>query len=689
MIKLKKDGQYFDIEPGEVLPIEWVSTVFNDDSEIKGSISKPVMAPFTPRNNMLLKNAQLIENRSSRYATTVYIEVFGSTWKQAQLNFDVTPDGYEMDCLIDNAEFAKLIKEKTLPQVFLLNDNGTLSDFVYDRLGEGSLDVLANMLDRASNPGKGSCVFFSQKNDALFGSFDGDDNSLPYDKNYRINVYNNEADYLSAVLTPSGRRSLFFNPSYYLRWVIRQVCRFLGFEATGDFFTDDATLSLVIDNTGMIDGDTLFSRGGGNIAPARHLPNIKIADFFKIIRSSFKLAMYFDGNERKAYFNYAPAIVASPDAVDISGYTEKGLTIQSYVPTGYTLEQKADNDDALFKTFEYVKNYFIGDMTDPQPLSSFVGTTFMTDVNEPRPVDGGVWRVPRKRQTGNLYCPAAKGTEAYNEQGYTKNEFEFRILNYRGRRMDSNYRLFYYASSDGLEINGQEEPGALSCWLGGTDGLINRFIKPWLLYYLRTEQVELTAHLPANLLLQLSPLKKIVWRTPTRALMPALIHQVEFEQSSYDPERISARIQVYPIYNQAAVDVKEFTRVQPGEIENPGKIYVKFRMVTDSEEYKYPDKPYKILLSRYQSGYLDFFSDEACTKPKTVANLPVNMRYSYRGKNPRNYVYAPFTVIANGSSHKIVQDIGISQTIYYKSSSDYWAKGYDLDPAGGPDYIVK
>jgi len=682
MIRLKKDGKYFDIAPGEKITTEWVSTVFNDDAEFNGSYTYPVHAPFTPNNNGLLNNAHLIENRSARLGTTATIEIFGSDWKQVKLTYDITPDGYDLYCLIDNAEFAKLIKEKMLPEVFVNYSAGVFSSFIYDTLSSSRSETITTMLSRAANPGTGSCVFFHQKNISLFGSYDGE-GALPYNPAYILNHYTENADFQQYITAPDSRKQAFYNPSYYLVWVIKKLCAYLGFEATGDFMTDEAIKTLVIDNTGFLDLADVFAADGCKLAPARHLPKIKIADFIKILRSSFKLAIYFDGNERKAYFNYAPRIIHGGEAVDISGYTQKGINIQSYVPTGYQLEQAIDDDDELYKTFEYVKSYFIGSDEDPKPMNTFIGTTFMTDLVDDRPLYGSKWRVPRKKQVGNVYAVAASGTEAYNETGYAKNAFSFRVLNYMGVRYDSKFNPYYYATGDGRNSDGTEHPTALSLWLGGTNGLINRFVKEWLVYYLRTEDVEITAHLPAALLLKISPLKRLLWTTHTRALIPALINQVSFEQSNIHAGRISAKIKVRPIYNQAATDLKAFTDVKPGEIENEGKIYVKFEFTERSREEAY----FGIVTAIYYNGFLNFYSDEACTKPRNVTNLPVTMIVHYRGKNVRNYADDLFVVYASGTRHQISQSQGIDQCWQYSSSKDYWTKSYEL--LAGADYIVK
>jgi hypothetical protein len=391
MIRIKKDGRYFDLAPGEKVTTEWISTLFNDDTDFQGGFTRSVKAPFTANNNKLLKNAYIIENRTARYATTAMLEVFGQDWKQCKLSFAVTPDGYDLACMIDNGEFAKLIKEKTLPQVFINFKDGKEESFVFDEIAGSVQGAIDQLVYRAAHPGEGSCVFFPQKNDSLFGSIE---EAQHFDNNYMINYFNADQAFKDYVNYQPNNNIAFYNPSYYLHWVIRQLCTWLGFEATGDFFTDPATKTLVVDNTGFYSMQSIFSDLGCRIAPARHLPKIKIGDFLKTIRATFKVVIYFDGGERNAYFNYAPAIINGRDAVDISGYTEPRPNIKTYVPAGYTLIQPVDDNDELFKNFEYIQSFYIGDQEDPKKLESFTGTSFMTDVSEPRPSYGTTWRVP-------------------------------------------------------------------------------------------------------------------------------------------------------------------------------------------------------------------------------------------------------------------------------------------------------
>jgi hypothetical protein len=681
MIRIKKDGRYFDLADGEKITTEWISTLFNDEADFQGGYTQSFSAPFTANNNKLLNNAYMIENRSARYKTTGQIEVFGQTWKNCTLNVGVKPDGYDIGCLIDNGEFAKLIKEKTLPQVFVNFKDGAEDSFVFDEIAGSVQGAIDELVYRAAHPGERSCVFFPQKNDDLFGSVSGNQN---YNNNYMINYFNADQAFNDYVNYGPNDAIAFYNPSYYLHWVLRQLCTWLGFEATGDFFADPATRTLVIDNTGFYSMQSVFNDLGCRIAPARHLPKIKIADFLKKIRASFKVVIYFDSGERKAYFNYAPAIINGRDAVDISGYTEPQPEIKTYVPTGYTLIQPVDDKDDLFKNFEYTESFFVGDQEDPKKLDSFAGTCFMSDVSEPRPSYGSTWRVPRKRQVGNGYSSKSQNTESHNSSGYGKNDFDFRLLNYLGLRMDSNNNPYPYASSDGREPDLTESPGAVSCWLGGANGLINRFVKDWLLYYLRSEEVLITAHLPANLLLQLAPTNKLLFTSRSRALIPAMISQVSFDQSDRYPGKIDAKITVYPVYNQSAGDVKAFTEIGAGDLVNAGSVFVKYREAEYSREY-YAN--FAQVSSIKIHAYLDFYSDPACTVPRNVTNFPINMIYNYRGVHERNYIIdQPFQVKASGNSYQIPE---IDEIFYFNGADDYWTKQYKLNPAGGPDYTIK
>jgi hypothetical protein len=701
MLSIKYQGEYFDLSDGEKITVEYVSTVFNEDDEFNGSYSYPVKAPFSARNNRLLKNAHLIENRSSRIQPDVILEIFGRPWKKCKLSFDVGADGYSFYLSIDNAVFANLIKATSLHDIFTVFENSVFKNYVSLYLGHSKAETLDLLNDAIQNPGKGPCVFFPYKNDQFFGDFSGTGSKL-YGDNIKIfNQYSVSFD--PPDQSGDWKKNFFYTPFFYLRWLISQVCEFLGFEATGDFFTDERSLKLVIYNTGVLSYDLFLNDNGCLISVVQHLPNLKLNEFIKKLRSTYKLAIYFDANERKAYFNYAPRVLSSPEDVDISGQTEPGYEIKANTPSGFELVQQVDENDAMFGTYEYTKSFFIGDLTEPKPLTGIAGTLFSTTVLEPRPGSAATFRVPWARQLGNIYSPLGAGSPAFNDTTLAvpeigKNDFTFRVLTYHGMQPDSAGLLYPYASGDDLDSDGTYRNGSLSCWLGGDRGMITAFQRQWLLYFLRTEQIELTAYLSADKVLQITPLKKIVWRTETQVLMSALLSQLSFEASDTYAQRLAAKITVYPDYNQAAADDPAYTQITAGTVVNPGEIYAKLRTVVTSIEYlDIRGLPKNVIVTaKHVNIFIDFFSDPAGTKARSVQNLPVKLDVHFRGAHPRDATDMQYTFSTSGSSWQVTPGLGNGQTDiieYYKDSNHHGIVTYQLStqPDGSlkfPEYTV-
>ncbi|MBE7177694.1 MAG: hypothetical protein INR69_14900 [Mucilaginibacter polytrichastri] len=694
MLRIQYDGQYFDIRKGEQIVCEWVATLFNDEDEFKGSYTYPVLAPFTPKNNALLNHANRLENRLSRKKISVILEIFGQPWKKCSCVYTIGKEGYNLSLQIDNGEFASLIKSKELPQIFIeYGPNGIFRDWRYLRVGYSPVEVNTNMVDSARNPAKYPWVFFPIRNDGFWGGHDGDQ-KLYDDKTEIFNQYFPATGFRSALDMTVSQDKRFFTPFLYLRYVLREVCTYLGYTAAGDFFADPKTAGLVIDNTGVASLEDLFSAASGfQIKPAFHLPKMSVADFIKKVRGTFKMGVYFDANTMTAYFNYGPRILADRDAVDISGYAALGFEMKSAPAAGFELVQEKDDKDAMFKQLAYVRSFMIGETLQPKKVDSIAGTLFMTSITYPRLGSNIGWRIPRKRQVGNAYTRRAFGSEAYveDEKNYTKNEFSFRLLNYLGMRNDTAGAEYPYASSDDLDADGEFRGSRVSLWLGGENGLIAGYHRDWYIFFVRTEQIELSAALPFSVLQQISPMRMLAWKTDTQTRIVALLNRLSFQASNH-AERILAKVSVYPFYNQAATDEPVYTEFVPVEEVNKGGLYARFAIENKYEEWRelregsFGGKKKNTIVRVDLDYVVYFFSDEAGTIPKNVENMPVYFNYDYKGANPRNYEFNKPrnpTLRATGSVFRFRE-----QQYHYANKNDFWTRTYFLIQPANADYVI-
>src|SRR5690606_12077688 len=251
----------------------------------------------------------------------------------------------------------------------------------------------------------------------------------------------------------------FYTPFFYVSWVIREVCKFLGYEATGSFLDDDFVRSLIIYNNGVVRKSLLQQR---EIYPAQHLPSLSISNFFKALRNDMKCAIYFDSLTRTAHFETAQQMLRTRperDVVDLSARIEHGsIKIHHNEVSGYMLKSKIDDADGLYEVRPYVKSYLVGDLEKAKSVDMAIGSLFMREDSK---YYGTInVRLPHVQQICNVYDDDYDYVDGvYNPPStYNKNEFELRFLSYKGTFSKLNYlgRMMRvpYATSDSKDING-------------------------------------------------------------------------------------------------------------------------------------------------------------------------------------------------------------------------------------------
>jgi hypothetical protein len=664
---------------GSSFTINWISTVFNDADEFLGSFSYPVNLAYCPSNNKALGMANLLENRSARVDRPVTCRCFGVHWKRCTLSFTLDETGYSAYLKIDNGAFGNILKNKMLAAIFEQDDaNGTFTDFIYKNISYSKADTLTYLANSCNTPGKYPAYFFPVKNPSLFGSYSGSANQ-PYDFGPQtVNPYNPATGWQSTV-NDNNTRNNFYTPFFSLTYIVTQVLAYLGYDPDGDFFTDPKILDKVIYNTGFIDTATMFADSGLKLAPARHLPAITLGDFFKRLRTHFKLAIYFDTNTQKCTITFVKSCLQTRDRINLSGYTSPAISIKSDLPTGYDLLQPIDDGDDLFKNFTYNKEFFIGSTDAPKSVDGFIGTLF-TQVQNNGLNNDHQYRLPRTAQLGNGYTATANGSDAWNETGYSKNSFGFRLLTYRGMQPDKQGSSYPYATSDEFDSDGTTNTYGMSLWLGGEKGILQLYNFDYYIFFLRAELVQVTAYLPMRLLQQITPLGLMEITSNTQAIIPAMLNDMTFE-SSLNEKKLLAKMRVYPVYSQRDLDLPAISQFAPGEQINPGDIYAKFVKVIDESKTSIRNHNGVIITTeQYAHYYLYFFSDAAGTKPRVVTNLKVILNMDYKGANPRNYANYNFQVIASGSTYLVgeLEVNDLNHIYHYNSGSDFYTRIYTI-----------
>ena len=218
--------------------------------------------------------------------------------------------------------------------------------------------------------------------------------------------------------------------------------------------------------------------------------------------------------------------------------------------------------------------------------------------------------------------------------------------------------------------------------LGGTEGILNKYHKKWYVFYLQTEQTTVRVYIPNSILARLSPVKKIRFSTLEGVGLEAMMSKVSF---AADPKSrlIKADLTIFPIYNNAAVQIAANTDFDPGEILNPGETWV--RLVLENPDIVYlnwPNNNHR--RSQHNDVVLYFYYDQAMTQPRDVSGLRVRITQYYKGMNVENYSQPILTFTASG-----VRFVPLAGTeIYYiNNSGEYRTWEYVLADSENGEYF--
>lgn len=600
-------GVVLDVAPDSKLTVEFVATTFNDETTLAGSFSYPVVFPFTPKNDVVFTNGRYLENRSGRKPFDVNISFFGMSWKRAKLSYDVSSKGYEGVVVVDNSIVADQMRKISIAEVFTVSNNGKFSSYKNIPIGFNEQDVAVNIALSNLHVGRLPYCFPTYINAMQTGTLKVTSSGETDIDNAIINNFD------SSVV--SILREGMYSPFFYLTYVIKEVCGFLGFIPVGNYLEDDFIKSLIIDNTGCRSGADLLE--SGLLHPAQHLPVVSIADFFKSLRNDHKVMIYFDSQTRKIHFDKCSQVIASLDRLDITNQQLKNsLLIKRQTISAYNLVTKIDDGDELYQYLPYEKSVKVGTRETAKDIQMSIGRPFMRQ-HTLKGIEN--LRCMIKQQIGNLYGDAYKGDEykpAYNiDREYCKNSFAMRLLSFKGFqlvRQDPEYFIPYATSTHEGNLNTVYDH---SLALGGQEGLINQYTLPWYVFYCVSEQVELRAKFDLLSFMAINPLQKLLITDENCAKVECLMDKTTFEPSN-SGSSIDAKIVGYTHYNFNAVAGDLKVLISDAEIITPGeKLYAKvwmmnFRTIKPAPGSQSPGNKGDVIVELYL--------DPACTVPATI-----------------------------------------------------------------------
>ena len=218
MFALIYNNEYLDLEPGQNPVIEWVSTLFNESDDLLGSFSYSIELANTSKNNLLLGNGNQLASRFARQDVEVMVELLGMPWKRCTLTYDISNGKRRGNLKIDNGEFASIIKDVKLPQVFEKLNNGSFVEFEYITLGTTLQQTYDNVTLSAKTVGAYPYAFYPFENKKIFGDYSGDDDDRQYLDTVYLNEWVNQNG--GGFLNNGVTKKYWFCPSMYLSCVV-------------------------------------------------------------------------------------------------------------------------------------------------------------------------------------------------------------------------------------------------------------------------------------------------------------------------------------------------------------------------------------------------------------------------------------------------------------------------------------
>jgi hypothetical protein len=456
-------GESLDLSPDTEVQLEINSPLFETDT-LPGTLAYPFTVPNTPKNRRLLAYPGYLaatRPRNQQFACSLYL--LGVLWRRGQLSVVKRgADGFELTFQTDVGDVSTQLTDVQLadvamPTVPLVLTAGR------PQLARGyALPTVCNSL-------------FFPEDDAKTLNYAG-----------LVNAYKNGVYDTSQPVVPMP----------YLRAVVEQVCKLIGYELAGTFFSDAEIQTLVLYSNQAVDV------ASAQVVLSQHLPDQSVPEFITAFRAYFCLSLVFDPVRRQLVVEPLRDVLANPAYVDWTDRTEAAYEWEPNTSAGYWLKQNLDSNDDLSKNApasEYeLKLGGAGEEIEIEAssLSMQRGLPTATSASNAPEV-----LLPVTVQKGN--SPALPEEK--------DNKCSLRLLFDRGLHPDAAGALYPLASAERLDYAGQLV-GNYSLRWAGAGGLYAQWHQEWLDFRARTELVTRSVRLRLEDLLALDPRRKVLVR---------------------------------------------------------------------------------------------------------------------------------------------------------------------------------
>lgn len=605
---IKYKDIFLDLEEDSYLTVDWFSTLFNEAEIFKGSYSYAVKLKLSEKNKGLLRMPHLIENRTSRVRYPVSILLFGQTWKNALLEVELVQDYISGNLLIDNSIIAEVLKETTIPDLFSKLD--ATGKKVFDSIDIGSTYFEKWGYMNSTVNGESPFVFPTFKNFGWDGEFGHGPDRI-------INEF----------IPPGNQYALFtnsnlFSPMFFLSWLIINICERIGFKAIGGFFENEEVGRWVIFNNSYYTGREITT-DGFSIVVSRHLPNVTIGNFFKVLRNDFKIPIYFDSLKRTVTMDLPNSYLENNDFVELGDNTILNSTkIKGGELKKYIINRSKSQIDGVQQFFDSIDSLSLGVSEAPTKIELNISSPKMGEYYVDRN-NNWTYRMPIADHIGNVYDQILVDSNAFNKEGeFNRNEFTFMILSFRGLMQcipGEPDLMIPYATSDNRNALSEPQNEWISTDPLGDNGWIRKVCQPFYQMLSLTEEVEFDTLLPIQKFLTIDPLSKVRFRSKNGSIATLILDKITFEPSNRN-SLIYSKVKSFSINRSQLLFGVDLQFKIETNTEVPDVTYAFARFHQTRVEPGNPNGE-----DFYGNLIIEFFNDKYKVMPKTVSNLNIKL----------------------------------------------------------------
>lgn len=518
-------GQTLQLDDTDI-EIELNNWLLADSDDLPGSYSYPISFPLSDPNIKFLKHKHLPETRPEPVPVTVWIN--GIMLRKSTLSYKIQKKQASGYLKVDAGELAAKIKgvylyEVLQEKVYLYGTSAMTGPDTNSAERKQQI-VAQKMLDIAkAEPGEYPITFFPVFNVGFSPEeFEGEGSG-----NYSYNRFVNPWFQGSFLVDTGGKYGNHGVPFIYLTHILKSICTFFGYTASGSFFNDSEVIRWVVYNTQTLSSTNIITTQGLYADLGRHVPYMTISDFLKALRDDLGLGIYFNSTTLDAKFELYDSIVdSSKTPVDLTPYILAGYSSDIPAEKGYSVVSYQDDMDATFKEYTPVTTKIKDGQKD---VKSQIGTLQMVrDFNVQNGIREFEWSIPTANQPGNLASIFYRNQrEFYNAANEHKNEFGLRILSYRGMQPASNGGLYPYGTA--LSTNwGQEKIGTWSLDPKQQDSIYQKITVPFYYFLANAKRLDYELLIPISKAKDIKLHNIYSLKGENRGLVKFLIEQFTF-----------------------------------------------------------------------------------------------------------------------------------------------------------------